>query len=204
MSPLGELDFGNQFRTHEVNFSQAADLAVERILLRLERLQSQEDFFERFLIEAGAGLANVNQASTRVVQAEDKRAEIFATALRIGVASNDAFLALRDLDLKPVGRPLFFVSAAALLGNDAFQSAPLGCFEKVEAFLGIVVGKLNHSTSHDFLLQQPLAFVQRNATQVESIEVKKIESVVDDRHAFAPWQAALAGLESGALLHQAE
>ena len=40
--------------------------------------------------------------------------------------------------------------------------------------------------------------------QVEAVEIEQIESVIDDRHAFAPRQAALTGLESGTLLHQAE
>ena len=129
MSPLGKLDFSDKFRTHEVNFSQSADLAVKRILFRLERLQTSEDFMERLLIEAGPHLANVNQASLLVLQAEDERTEIFAAALRIGVASDDALLTLRDFDLEPIARSLFFVSAAALLGDDAFQSALLGRFK---------------------------------------------------------------------------
>ena len=67
-----------------------------------------------------------------------------------------------------------------------------------------MVGKLNHATSFDLFLQQLLALLERDATQVEAIEVKQIERIIDDRNAFAPWQAALAGLESGPLLHQAE
>ena len=127
-----------------MNFSQSADVTVKRILLRLERLQAREDLLERLLIEARARLAHVNEASLLVVQAKDKRAEIFAAALRVGVASDDTFLALRDFDLKPMGRALFFVSAAALLGDDAFQSAPLRCFEQIETFLSVVIGKLNN------------------------------------------------------------
>ena len=67
-----------------------------------------------------------------------------------------------------------------------------------------MVGKLNHLASYDFFSQQPLALFERDAAQVESIEIKQIESVIDDRHAFAPLQAALARMESSALLHQAE
>jgi hypothetical protein len=84
-----------------------------------------------------------SRGGSRRVQAEDERAEILAAALRIGVASDDAFLTLCDLDFEPIARALFFVSAAALLGDDAFQSALLGCFEQSKTFLGIVVGKMN-------------------------------------------------------------
>ena len=40
MSPLGKLDFGDKFRTHELNFPQSADLSVKRILFVLQRLQA--------------------------------------------------------------------------------------------------------------------------------------------------------------------
>src|SRR6266851_5463258 len=206
VSPLGKLNFGDKFGTHELNFSQSADLAVKRILFRVERLQASKDFFERLLIEAGAHLADVNEAPLLVVQAEHERTEIFAAALRIGIASDDALLTLRDFDFEPIARALFFVSAAALLGNDAFQSALFCRFEKIKTLFGIVVGKVHYiaPASNNPFLQQLLALMERDAAQVEPIEIEQVECVVDDRHTFAPWQASLSRLESRALLQQAE
>src|SRR5260370_989914 len=136
VSPLGKLNFGDKSRAHELNFPQSANLAVKRILFRLKRLQASKHFLKRLVIEAGAHLANVNQAPLPVVQAEHEGAEIFPAALRIGIASDDALLTLRDFDFEPIARALFFVSAAALLGNDAFQSALLCRFIKIETLLG--------------------------------------------------------------------
>ena len=98
MRPFGKFDFGNQLGLHEMNFSQPADLAVKRIPGRLQRLERCEHFLERLVIEAGAGLANMDQSFLLVVESEDERAKIFAAAFGIGVATDDAFLALCDLD----------------------------------------------------------------------------------------------------------
>ena len=68
VSPLRKLDFSDNFGTHELNLSQSADLAIKRILFRLERLQAREDFFERSLVKAGADLANVNETPLMSIQ----------------------------------------------------------------------------------------------------------------------------------------
>src|SRR5208282_763331 len=206
VSPLRELDFRDEFRTHKLNFAQSANLTIKRSLFRLKRLHAGKDFLERLLIEPSSNLPNVNQPPQFVVKPKHERPEIFAAALRIGVASDNALLTLRDFDLEPIARALFFVSAAAFLGDDAFQSALLCRFEKIKTFLGIVVGKLNYAAlaSDDPFLQQLLAFVKRDAAQVEAIKIEQIESVVDNRYAFAPWQTAIARMESGPLLHEAK
>src|SRR5882762_2472934 len=139
VSPLGEFDFRHKFRTHKVNFSQSANLAVKRILFRLERLQASKHFFKRLVIETSAHLSNVNQPSLLVMQAEGQRAEILAASLGIGVASDDALLTLRDFDFQPIARTLLFVDASALLGEDAFQSTLLRRFKKIKSFFGVVI-----------------------------------------------------------------
>src|SRR5271170_6910493 len=102
MGPFRELDFGYGFRTHELDFLQSANLAVKRILFRLDRLQAIVDFFERVLIESRANLADANQVFFLVVKAEDKRAKVFAATFGVGIASDDAFLALRDFYFQPI------------------------------------------------------------------------------------------------------
>ena len=139
MSPLGELDFRHKLRTHKLHFSQSADLAIKRILFRLQRLQASKHFFKRLVIETSANLSDVNEPSFPVVQAKHQRAKIFAAALRIGIASDDALLTLRDFDFQPIARALLFVNAVALLGEDAFQSALLRRFKKIKALFGVVI-----------------------------------------------------------------
>src|SRR6202790_325845 len=204
MSPLGKFNFRHKFRPHELNFSQSANLAIKRILFRFERLQASKYFFERLVIKASANLSDVNEPALLVVQAENQRAEIFAAALRIGVASDDALLTLRDFDFQPIARALLFVNAFALFGEDAFQSALLRRVEKIKPFLGIVIGKLHNPACNNPLLQQLLALLERDAAQIEAIEVEQIERIVNDRHTFAPWHTAFPGSKSGPLLHQTE
>src|SRR5437899_3473695 len=171
MSPLGKLDFRHNFRPYKLNFAQSANLSIKRILFRLKRLQASKHFFKRLVIETSAHLSDMNEPTFLVVQAEHQRTEIFAASLRISVASDDALLTLCDFDFQPIARALLFVNASALLGEYAFQSALLRRFEKIETFLGIVVGKLNDPARDDPLLQQLLALLERDATQVEAIEV---------------------------------
>src|SRR5258708_15894746 len=63
---------------------------------------------------------------------------------------------------------------------------------------------MNDFAVFNAVLQQLLAFVERDAAQIQAIEVEQIERVVNDGHALSPLQAALARMEPGALLHQAE
>src|ERR1039458_6307770 len=143
MSPLGKLDFSDKQRTNKLNITQSANLAIKRILFRLERLHSSKHFLERLVVESGSNLPHVHQPELPIVQAKHERAKIFSAALRIGVASDNALLTLRDFYFEPIARALFFVRAAALLGDDAFQSALLCCCKKIKTLLGIVIGKAN-------------------------------------------------------------
>src|SRR5216683_4399144 len=139
VSPLGKLNFGDKFRAHELNFPQSANLAVKRILFRLERLQTTKYFPKRLVIETSANLSDMNESSLLVVQTKDQRAEIFAAALRIGVASDDALLTLGNFDFEPVARAVLFVNASAFLSEDSFEPALLRRFKKIETLFGVVI-----------------------------------------------------------------
>src|SRR5258708_19672572 len=143
MSPLGKLDFRHNFRPYKLNSAQSADLAVKRILFRPKRLQASKDLLKRLVIETGSNLANMNQAVFLVIQAEHQRPEIFAAALRIGVASDDALLTLGDFDFQPIPRALLFVNASALLAENALQSALFPPFKKIKPFLALMILILN-------------------------------------------------------------
>src|SRR6266481_6139287 len=139
VGPLGKLNFRNKLRTDKLNFPQSTNLSIKRTPFRLKRLQASKHFFKRLVIKASAHLSDVNKPSFLVVQAKHQRAKIFAAALRIGVASDDALLTLRDFDFQPIARTLLFVDASALLGEYAFQSALLRRFEKIKPLFGVVI-----------------------------------------------------------------
>src|SRR5260370_12799419 len=83
MSPLGKLDFRDKLRTDKLNFSQSADLAVKRILFRLDRLQTTKYFLKRLVIVTSANLSDLNESSLLVVQPKHQRAQLFPSPLRI-------------------------------------------------------------------------------------------------------------------------
>src|SRR5712692_11552325 len=177
---------------------------MERVSFGFEWMDPFVDFLQSFLIKAGADLAHVDKVSALVVESEHQRSEILAAAFRIGVSADDALLALRNLDFQPIARTFFLISAVAFLGENAFQSALACHFKQLATLLGIVVGESNDFFTLEHRLQQFLALLQTHSAQIVAIEVEEIESVVEDRNSFAARQAALAGPESGALLHQAE
>ena len=88
----------------------------------------------------------MNQAALPVIQSKDERAKIFAASFRIGVAPNNALLTLRNFDLQPIARTLFFVIAVALLGDDSFQAALLCRFKQIKPLFGIMIGKMNQTS----------------------------------------------------------
>src|SRR6202051_3854638 len=121
--------------------------------------------------EAGACLSNMNQPSLPVVESKNKSAEIFAAAFGIGVASDDALLALRDFNFEPIARTLFFVTTVAFLRNDAFEASLLRRIVKIARLFGVVVGKMDEFASFDSFLQELLTLFKSNSTQVEAIQV---------------------------------
>src|ERR1700686_4512733 len=135
------------------------------------------------MIEAGACLPNIKQSSLPVVEPKNKRAEIFPGALGIGVASDDALLALRDFNFEPIARTLFFVTTIAFLRDDAFEATLLRRFKEIETLFGKVIGKMDEFAGFDSFLQELLALFERDATQVEAIQVEQVERVIDDWNA---------------------
>src|SRR6266571_524702 len=99
---------------------------MERVGLGFEGMEPFVYFLESFLVEAGTGLAYVDEMSALLVETEHQRSEMLTATFRIGVAANHAFLALRDLNLQPFPRALFLINAVAFLGEDAFEST-LAC-----------------------------------------------------------------------------
>src|SRR5664280_1440280 len=123
VSPLGELDFSNQFRLYEMNAAGALRLPEEWGSLHRKFFEFLPHRGMGFVAKAGAGLTDGDQAALVVIETEDKRSEVLAAALGIGVAADDTFLPLRDLDLEPLAAAFGEITAAAALGDDAFKSA---------------------------------------------------------------------------------
>ena len=114
LRPLGERHLGDQLRLDPVcrapraacsaNGVVAASRAPSSCLLQVA---------QRLRVEAGADVAGVAQPARLVVDAEQQRAEPGARALRVGVAADHELLALRALELDPVGRAARHVGRVA-------------------------------------------------------------------------------------------
>src|ERR1035441_9789656 len=204
MCPLRKLDLRHNLRTHKLNLLQSAQPTIKRIFFHLQRLQTIKHFLEPLMIKPGPHLTYMHQSLLFVIQAEHKRAKIFAAALRIGVSSDHTLLALRDLDLQPLPRTPLFVTTISFLRDNSFQPALPRRFEKLQTFFEIVIGKVHDLAVRNPLWQQLLSLLEPNASQVETVEIQQIESVISNWHALMPSQTPLPRLESRSLLHQTE
>src|SRR5690242_9746234 len=100
----------------------ALDLTEERVVRDLQRLKALPHVFVGFPGKATACLPHRDKALLVVVESEHQGAEVLARAAGIGVAADDALLALYDFDLQPLARSLRQITTAAPLGDDAFQA----------------------------------------------------------------------------------
>src|SRR5271157_4764812 len=76
--PLGEFDFGDQFWLHKMDRPRAFHLAEERTALGFQRVQAFPQRRVRFLSEAAAGVADMNQPALVIVKAQHNGPEVFA------------------------------------------------------------------------------------------------------------------------------
>src|SRR6185295_10282851 len=121
--PLGELDLRDQLGTDPVRALVGLRPLLERALLRLERLQELHHLCQLLLVEAGAGVAGIDQVGA-FVDAEQQRAEVRARAARLGPAADDELLLANELQFPPVGRALAgLVERVRLLRDQALPAA---------------------------------------------------------------------------------
>src|SRR5258706_15482404 len=202
--PFRVFDLGYKFRLHPVHLSECFHFSIKRILLRLPFLQQPPDFGERFLVEAAAGLAHMDQAGLFVIQAKYDRAKVYAAALRFSVSTDYGFEPVPDLYLYPFAAAALLVDAVALLSEDSFESLLASHFEQSFSLPLVVIGIADGVPSDQDRSQFLLALFQRKLAPIVAIQIEKIECVVQHGHVRVGDAAAAAGTEAGALLHQAE
>ena len=101
--PLGELDLRDQLAARtQCGRSFVLRLWRERALVGFERPQQLHHPRELALVEAGAGVADVDEARS-FVDAEQQRAEVGARLARLGPAADDEFLLWTILILRQSG-----------------------------------------------------------------------------------------------------
>src|SRR5437763_1072856 len=110
MCPLRKLDLGHQFRLKPMNFSKRFHWPVERVHLGLQVLQQRPYLGKCLPIEAATRLPHMDETALLVVQPKHYRSKMFARALRIGVAPDNALNPLCDFDLEPLAAAPFFVT----------------------------------------------------------------------------------------------
>src|SRR5256885_2355674 len=98
---------------------------IERRLFGAQPLELGRERVERFLRKAGADLADIAELRS-VVEADEKRAEMLASALLRRVPADHELRLLAHLDLAPEGRPHpGLVRRALVFRDDPFPSEPL-------------------------------------------------------------------------------
>ena len=107
-----------------------------------------------FAVEPGADVAGPFQFAV-IVDAEGESAE--GLALAFDHAAEDEFGCGGKLEFDPVAGAAGFVKAGGALGDDAFQSLQLGCFQKFDTGAREVFGIANDFIGFEDFLQQTLA-----------------------------------------------
>jgi len=108
--PFGEPDLGDEFRTRPVWPFVCLRPHAERALFRFEWLEELHHARQLAFVEAGAGMADVDQGFGmrgqglvgHLIYPEQQRAEVRPRLARLGPPSDDEFLLVGDFDLAPV------------------------------------------------------------------------------------------------------
>src|SRR5437773_4137412 len=118
--PLGEAHLADEPRLHPVMATAGRGARVEWRRRAGQRLQGLPQSGEPGVIEPGADLGHVHEA-TAVVPPEVQGPEVAARALRIRVPDDHELLPPLALDLDPVPRAPAGIGARGPLGHDAFE-----------------------------------------------------------------------------------
>src|SRR5690242_2110960 len=103
--PFREFDLSDQLRPDPVRSLVRLRLRRKRTLRRFKRPEALHHALELAVVEAGAGVAGVDER-VAFIHAQQEGAEVFAGVARLGPAADDELLLVDDLQLPPVGRSL--------------------------------------------------------------------------------------------------
>src|SRR5216683_6261139 len=110
----------------------------QRGSLNFQLFQLPQDFFLRFLIEAGPYAADELQSSP-VIQPQNQRAKILPGAARRRPAEDRGIEFIDDFQLDPQRCAISGIRAVDVLSDDALEALFLGSFEKLLALLHLVL-----------------------------------------------------------------
>ncbi|CAM5447461.1 hypothetical protein SSTU70S_05396 [Stutzerimonas stutzeri] len=131
------------------------------------------------------------------MQPQQQRTETSARALGGGVADDDEFLSVAALDLDPAAAALADIAAAAALADQPFELHLAGAFENALRRLGEILGKTQQiaiATRQNFT-QRRATLLQRHLAQVQPVQVRRIEQVIEDAATAAGLEGILQRLE---------
>ncbi len=180
--PLGELDLHDQFRFHPGRFLVGMRWrSAEGRFLDDERLHQLVELGERPFIETAADVAGVDELAV-LVDADDKRAEIFPAGAGRGEAADDDLLLKDGLDLQPgTTANARLIGAVAQLGDDPLQALLFGRFEEGRAFSDNVLGIFQQRAVGKQVTEQPLSVFERHLEEPLAVGIDQIEHDVQQR-----------------------
>ena len=178
--PLGESNLADELRLDPVVAAARRRADVERRRRARQRFQPTGDERQRRLVEPRAHLRDVDEPAA-LVEPEVERAEVGARAPGRRVASDDELLAELALDLEPVSGALADVGAVALLRHDALEPRATRRVEKLPALLEHVVAEVDDAARRQEEPETRLALLQRQGSQVTSVERERVEARRADR-----------------------
>src|SRR5262249_47691922 len=174
MCPFGESNLRYHLRFYVMHSPRGFHLAIKRVAICLELLESLPHIRMALFREAAARLPYGNQPILIVIKTENKRTKIFPASPRIGVAADDALLPLHHLHLEPFAAALLDVSAISQLGDNALELL-LGCrLHQQIAFTDEVLGKTHNVVRDQHLAEQLFALFERNPQERITVEIQQI------------------------------
>src|SRR5262249_25130834 len=153
-----------------------------RRLAGLDRLEAPVQVAQEIVVKTGADAPGVAQAASRLLHAQEERAEAHARALRIAEAADHEFLARRALHLEPVGAASRARERRAPLAHDAFEPALARLREEGFSLPDHVLADAQHGgiAAADESHERAFSLLQGHAREAPSVLMEKIEDEVDE------------------------
>ncbi|MEZ5332470.1 MAG: hypothetical protein R2991_10560 [Thermoanaerobaculia bacterium] len=200
---LGEADLDDHARVDPGVIGSGRNPVDRGLLRQAEGVQPVAQIGELPVAEPGADPADVGHPRT-VKGAEMQTAEPGSAPLGHGVAEHGELAGQVRSDLDPIGGTARAVGAVAALRDEALEPERPDLFVELLPPLLDVVGEAHGAGSGQDLAEQPLALLQRQATEVPALEGQQVEGVEDGGQSRRRGLHVEGTGELGALLQELE